>query len=105
MKSIPAGRCFAAFSAFALLALAVLAPGCGRPEDEAWLRCLGFRASGESSSLSVLNGDLADGSDLTVDVEFQNASLFVGQKVGLGIQVNSARIDYRMSGYAPPPAE
>lgn len=94
-----------AFAGVALLALAVLASGCGRPDDEAWLRFLGFRASGETAPLSVLNGDLADGTDLTVDVEFQNASLFVGQKVGLGIEVNRARIDYRMSGFSPPAAE
>lgn len=105
MMSCLTDRRRAAFAGVALLALAVLVSGCGRPDDEAWLRFLGFRASGESSPLSVLNGDLADGTDLTVDVEFQNASLFVGQKVGLGIEVNRARIDYRMSGFSPPAAE
>ena len=37
-------------AAAALLVLTVAATGCGRPADEAWLRFLGFKQSGEDAS-------------------------------------------------------
>jgi hypothetical protein len=100
--------------ATAILALAVVAPGCGRPPDEAWLRFLGFQStsgSGESavsSNISSIEGNLFDGTAMTVDAVFRNVSTIVGSNdgsIGTGILVKSARVDYKMSGYAPPSAE
>ena len=89
----------------ALLVCAVLTPACGRPPDESWLQFLGYSATGTVAKLSVLSGDLGDGVDLSADAEFENGSLNVGQKVGTGILVNRARVDYQMTGYAPPSVE
>lgn len=87
----------------ALLVLAALAAGCGRPPDEAWLRFLGFTQS--AKTISVLEDSLREETTATVDADFENKSLYVGQKSGAGILVNRARIDYRMSGFSPPSAE
>jgi len=97
------GRRSARFAA-ALLVLTVVVTGCGRPPDEAWLRCTGFGAGDAATSVAVLEGKL-DGTTLTSDVNFENRSLIAGQTEGTGILVYRARIDYRMAGYSPPAAE
>jgi hypothetical protein len=97
------GRWSARFAGGALLAFAVLAPGCGRPPDEAWLRFVGFKQGG--ATISVVKDSLREETTTTVDVELQNGSLIVGQKTGTGILVNRARVDYRMPGFSPPSAE
>jgi hypothetical protein len=92
--------------AAALLAVAVVAPGCGRPPDEAWLRFLGFKSG--DSTLTVLEGNLNDGKTDSADAVFRNVSVTVGASdggAGTGILVKSARVDYKMSGYSPPSAE
>jgi len=80
-----------------------LVPGCGRPPDEAWLRFLGFKQG--DKTISVFEDQLRGKSTATVDVAFENRSLFVGQNGGTGILVRHARVDYRMSGFSPPAAE
>ena len=87
----------------ALLAFTVLVPGCGPPNDEALLRFLGFKQS--STTISVLEDNLREASTVTVDAEFENDSLYVGQKTGTGILVNQAHIDYRMARFSPPSAD
>jgi hypothetical protein len=95
--------------AAALFVLTVTATGCGRPPDEAWLRFLGFFETGvTTTTLTVLEGELNDGKTDSADAVFSNASVTVGVSgggTGTGILVRSARVDYRMSGYAPPSAE
>ena len=90
-------------AAAALLVLTVTVTGCGRPPDEAWLRCLGFQQS--AATISVLEGDLNDETSSTVDIELENSSQVVGRIPGTGILVNRTRIDYRMSGFSPPSAD
>ncbi len=90
-------------AAAALLVLTITVTGCGRPADEAWLRCLGFQQSAET--ISVLEGDLNDATSSTVDVALENSSFGAGRTTGTGILVTRTRIDYRMSGYAPPSAD
>lgn len=87
----------------ALLVLGAMAAGCGRPPDEAWLRFLGFKQG--TTTISVLEDNLREENTVTVDADFENKSLYVGQKSGAGILVNRARIDYRMAGFSPPSAE
>jgi hypothetical protein len=89
--------------ATAILALAVVAPGCGRPPDEAWLRFLGFKSG--DSTLTVREGDLNDGKTDSADAAFSNTSVIVGASdsgAGTGILVKSARVDYKLSGHSPP---
>jgi len=88
----------------ALLVLAFAVNGCGRPPDEAWLRCLGFSSGTGTNSLAVLEGKL-DSTTTTANANFENRSSNVGQIGGTGVLVYRARIDYRMAGYAPPAAE
>jgi hypothetical protein len=99
------GRWGAALAVAALLALAVLAPGCARPPDEAWLGFTGFSDTTSTTSLTVLEGELRDGTSLTASANFENRSLIPGQKVGTGILVYRAHIDYRMTGHSPPSAD
>jgi len=103
MMSFPTDRRNAAFAAIFLLAFAVFTSGCGRPPDEAWLRCLGFQQSSET--ISVLEVDLTDETSGLVDIELANSSLIIGTTTGIGVLVNRARVDYRMTGYSPPPAD
>jgi hypothetical protein len=96
-----------ALVAAAILAIAVVAPGCGRPPDEAWLRFLGFRDDG-NSTLTVLEGDLNDGNADSANAAFSNVSVIVGGSdsgAGTGILVTRAHVDYTMSGYSPPSEE
>ncbi len=93
----------ARFAGAALLAFALLAAGCGRPPDGAWLRFLGFR-DGETN-LTMISGTLRDNTALTADASFENRSLNVGQTAGVGVLVYAVRIDYRMARYSPPPVE
>ncbi len=96
------------FAGVALLALSVLAPGCGRPTDSAWLQFLGFRKSGATTAMAVLEGNLNDGTTDVADAAFKNASITVSTTdgtTGTGILITNARIDYRMSGFSPPSAE
>lgn len=104
MSAESPGRRSARFAGVALLAFTVLATACGRPPDEAWLTLLGFGDTTSATSTS-LDGKLRDGTALTAKANLQNSSLYVGQKVGTGILVNRARVDYRMSGYSPPSAD
>ena len=90
-------------AAAALLVLTVAVTGCGRPPDEAWLRCIALKQS--AATISVLEGDLNDGTSSTVDIELENSSLVVGTKAGTGILVSRTRIDYRMTGFSPPAAD
>ena len=92
--------------AASLLVLAVTVTGCARPPDEAWLRFLGFKDG--DATLTVLEGELNDGKSDSADAVFSNASVTVGVSgggTGTGILVKSARVDYRLSGYAPPSTE
>jgi hypothetical protein len=90
----------------ALLILAVVGAGCDRPPDEAWLRFLGFARTGETASLALLEGKLRDGITDAADANFENRSLGVARDTaGTGVLVFRARVDYRMTGFAPPPAE
>jgi len=96
-----------ALAAAALFLLAVVAPGCGRPDDEAWLRFLGFRDDG-NSTLTVLEGDLNDGNADSANAAFSNVSVIVGGSdsgAGTGILVKRAHVDYKLSGYSPPSEE
>ena len=102
MPSSTERRC-ARFAGVALLVVTVFAAGCGRPPDEAWLRFLGFKQS--SSTISTFTDHLREEINSTVDVELQNSSLVVGKTDGVGIQVNRARVDYRMDGFSPPSSE
>lgn len=103
MTTGPENRRRAAYLGVFFLAAAAFACGCGRPPDEAWLRFVGFSESDSaSSSLSVIEGELQDNTALTAYANFENRSLNVGQTVGIGILVNRAHVEYRMSGFAPP---
>jgi hypothetical protein len=96
-----------AIAAAALFICAVLATGCERPPDEAWLRFLGFRDSG-GASITVLEGNLSDGKTDYAVAAFNNTSVIVGSGnsgSGTGLLVKSARVDYRMSGSSPPSEE
>jgi hypothetical protein len=98
----------ARFSVVGLFFCTVLASGCGRPPDEAWLRFLGFRTSGATTTLASLSGDLNDGGSDSVDAAFENASITLGAtsgSTGTGILVTSAHVEYTMSGHSPPSAD
>lgn len=111
------GRRGVRLAGLASLALVVLALGCGRPPDEAWLRFLGFSVTTTSTATTtttttttttnttVVEGELRDGTTLSATANFQNASQNVGTAGGTGIEVYRVRIDYRMSGYSPPASE
>lgn len=90
----------------ALAALAILAAGCGAPEDDTLLRFLGFQAAGEAAgtgSVSVIQGDLRDGAPLKVDASFENQSRILGPGGGgTGITIYRLDIDYRLTGSDPP---
>lgn len=90
-------------AAVALSCIVLLAPGCGRPPDEAWLQFLGFSQGG--TTITVFEDQLLEASTATVDAEFQNGSLNLGSKAGTGIFVSRARVEYRMTGFSPPAAE
>lgn len=105
MRACLTDRRCAAFAGVALLLFAVLAAGCGRPPDEAWLRCTGFGDGDATTSLAVIEGELQDSKTLKANANFENSSLNVNGTGGIGILVYRARIDYRMSGYSPPAAE
>jgi hypothetical protein len=82
---------------------ATLAASCGAPPDEAWLRFLGFRATDATTNLTVLSGKLRDGTTDSADAAFENGSVIVGKTGGgTGVLVYRARVQYRMSGFAPP---
>ncbi|MHB8834714.1 MAG: hypothetical protein ACYC9Y_03270 [Candidatus Methylomirabilia bacterium] len=104
MMSSLTDRRFATFAGVALLVSAVLASACGRPPDEAWLRCTGFSNADETTPLAVIEGKL-DSTTLKANANFENRSLNVTNTGGTGILVYRARIDYRMAGYSPPSAE
>ena len=96
-------------AAAALLVFTVTATGCARPPDEAWLRFLGFWKSvdKENQQIAVLEGELRDKKTDSAAAKFSNESVTVGVSgggAGTGILVQSARVDYRMSGYSPPSA-
>lgn len=104
MMPLLTGRPSTRFACAVLLVFAVLAPGCGRPPDEAWLRFLGFKQG--ANTIGVFEGTL-DGKAETVKVDavFENRSLIIGKTAGTGVLVSRAHIDYRMTGYSPPAAE
>jgi hypothetical protein len=88
------------------LLLAVVAAGCGRPPDEAWLRFVGFRAAGGTTGISVVNAQLLDETTNTVDAAFENATVIVGKNEGgTGILVDRARVEYRAGGVRLPDYE
>jgi len=106
MMALFAGRWITRFAVVALLAIAVLAPGCGRPPDETWLRFLGFREKGTTKTLALLEGKLLDGTSSVADAAFRNDSLLAGAAgSGTGILIYRARIDYGLLGFAPPAAD
>jgi len=96
----------------ALLVLAALAPGCGRPPDENWLRVLQIEKDGVAvaSLSSVVQTITASTKTRTVgaadevDVIFDNQSTIVGSKDGIagGVTVDQVRILYQVNGYALP---
>jgi hypothetical protein len=87
----------------AAVLLATLTASCGAPPDEALLRFLGFRPAGGTTSLSLVTGKLRDGTTDGADAEFENASSTVGRTSGgTGVLLYRARVQYRMSGFAPP---
>lgn len=99
------------FAGVALLGFAVLAAGCGRPPDGAWLRFLGFSdtttsttntTTSTTATTAVLSGELRDGTALTAFANFENRSLNVGQTGGTGVLVYRVHIDYRMDRFSPP---
>lgn len=93
-------------AAAAALTATLWAGGCARPPDEAWLRFLGFRGSGSSSALTLLEGALRDEKTDTVDAAFENASAILGNSAaGTGILVKRVRVEYRIAGGAPPAQE
>jgi hypothetical protein len=85
-----------------VLVAAGLAPGCGRPTDEAWLQFLGFHASGATSMLVQITGDLSDGLPCAADADLQNSSAILGKATGTGIHVTGAHIDYQLPGFSAP---
>lgn len=123
MRPKPAGGRLAGA---ALLAVAVLALGCRRPTDDAWLRVVhvetpdgavvsaitsylltttttttttgtGIDAETETTIKTSINGP-----DL-VTVVFSNRSTVVpGSDPGGGVTVDQVRITYNLPGYAPP---
>jgi hypothetical protein len=103
MTTEPQSRRRTRFAGAALLALALLAAGCGRPPEEAWLRFLGFKQAGKT--ISVFSDNLYGDAVTTVDADFENRSLYVQNEGGSGILVYRARVDYLMTGFAPPAAE
>ncbi len=109
----------------ALLALALVTPGCGRPPDETWLRVVQFEDDSENviSSVSsivqtITTTTTTDTTDTTitttdtttevgttdyVNVVFTNESTVVGTggQAG-GVTVDQVRITYAIAGYSPP---
>ncbi|HWR98613.1 MAG TPA: hypothetical protein VN317_09365, partial [Candidatus Methanoperedens sp.] len=84
--------------------VAALAGGCDRPPDEVWLRFLGFGA--DAASITLVEGKLRDGTTNGADALFENASASVGTTGGgTGVFIDRARVEYRMSGFAPPAFE
>lgn len=101
------------FAGVAILGLAVLSAGCGRPPDGAWLRFLGFSdattattntttTTTTTATTTVLSGELRDGTALTAYANFENRSLIISQTVGTGVLVYRVHIDYQMDRYSPP---
>jgi hypothetical protein len=98
----------AAAAAAALVVLGLVALGCGRPPDEAWLKFLGFRESGTETTLATIEGDLSSGTADSADAAFTNASITLGTtsgSTGTGITVKRARVEYKMNGFSPPAEE
>ena len=99
-RSAPARRIRC--TAVSLLAVWAALAGCGPIEDSS-LKLLGFKQGG--ATISVYKDDLRASSPATIDVEFQNSGMIVGQKGGVGILLKSARIVYMMDGHTPPIAQ
>lgn len=106
MMRLLTGRLCLRFAGVALFAFVVLAAGCGRP-PESWLRFLGFSdgSSLSSSTVTLFEGNLRDGKAMTANAILENRSLNADQKVGTGIVVYRARVEYRMAGFSPPTEE
>jgi hypothetical protein len=91
---------------------AVLAGGCGRPPDEAWLRFVGFKSSDKTIAVitCTLDGkfeeptgaasDAGTATPGSVDAALENASFVVGRgdDPGVGILLNRVHIEYSMPG-------
>jgi hypothetical protein len=106
MRYSPRVRWGGRLLAAALVAVAAIAAACGRPPDESWLEFLGFRASGATTTLTSIEGDLNDGKTDKADAAFRNDSFTVGpnsgSSTGTGILIKSAHVDYQLSGFSPP---
>lgn len=101
-----------------LLALACIAPGCGRPPDETWLRVLQFEdesanvIASVSSVVQTITTTTTSGSTQTtrevgatdfVNVVFANQSSVVGTSGQAGgVTIDEVRISYSIAGYSPP---
>jgi hypothetical protein len=103
MNPVPAARWRRRLAGAAFLAIAAIAPGCGRPPDEAWLRFVGFKQG--DKAVGVFTDNLYGAAAATVDADFENQSQNLGKTDGTGILVYRATIDYRMSGASPPSAD
>lgn len=102
-------RCSRRFAAAALVAALVgfFPAGCESPEDDTLLRFLGFQGAGSSgadSSVSMIEGDLRDGTALKVDASFENQTVALDASGGgtSGITIYRVEVDYGMSGFDPP---
>lgn len=127
MTSSTTGSRTARFAGAVLLALFLVAPGCGRPPDETWLRVVQFEDDGENviSALSsivqtITTTTTTDTTDTTitttdtttelgstdyVDVVLANQSTVVGTSGQAGgVTVDQVRITYAIAGYSPPGA-
>jgi hypothetical protein len=122
MTAVSAVRWHPRFAGNALLAFALLAVGCGRPPDEAWLRVLHFEKNGTvvSSVASIVyrtttittttstSTTTALGTTDYVNVVFANQSTVLGtgskETVADGVTVDQVRITYAIDGYSPPDA-